>query len=356
MLQPEDYEVSKHPAIPLLKHIMTPLEQWMSDPSVEDILMQRPDEVVIQGGGRTSFHEVPFDFITQQGLAYLAASLEGQNVGRSNPLLSSKLPGGMRLQAVLPPCVEDGTIALAIRRSKNYAPTIEVLGEGGIFSGTEKIRSGLSREDEALLALYYEASRAIDPDTRRNTWTAFFKATMKAAKTHVLCGKVGTGKTYGSMALANEIPLDERICTIQDANEWEALPHRNRVDMLYSKGGQGASSVTPNELVEASLRMAMKWLFLQELRGAEAFSFLRARRSGHPGLTTCHADNTRDAFPTLALMVRQHEAARNVELPLIEQSLKSLIDVVVHFHRPEGRFEVSEVWFGPAERAQGGLS
>ena len=246
MLQPKDCEVSKHPAVPLLKHIMMPLEQWISDPYVEDILMQRPDEVVIQGGGRTSFHEIPFDFITQQGLAYLAASLEGQNVGRSDPLLSSKLPGGMRLQAVLPPCVEDGTIALAIRRSKNYAPTIEVLGEGGIFSGTEKIRSGLSREDEALLALYYEASRAIDPDTRRNTWTAFFKATMKAAKTHVLCGKVGTGKTYGSMALANEIPLDERICTIQDANEWEALPHRNRVDMLYSKGGQGASSVTPN--------------------------------------------------------------------------------------------------------------
>jgi type IV secretion system protein VirB11 len=102
--------------------------------------------------------------------------------------------------------------------------------------------------------------------------------------------------------------------------------------------------------------MAMKWLFLQELRGAEAFSFLRARRSGHPGLTTCHADNTRDAFPTLALMVRQHPAASSVELPMIEAGLKELIDVVVHFHRPDGRFEISEVWFSPAERALGGLA
>jgi type IV secretion system protein VirB11 len=94
----------------------------------------------------------------------------------------------------------------------------------------------------------------------------------------------------------------------------------------------------------------MKWLLLQELRGAEAFSFLRARRSGHPGLTTCHAASTRDVFPTLAAMIKQAPAYSTVEPSEIEKTLKSLIDVVIHFHRPDGRFAVSEVWFGPAER------
>jgi type IV secretion system protein VirB11 len=180
---------------------------------------------------------------------------------------------------------------------------------------------------------------------------AFLRAVMKTEMTVVICGKVGSGKTYLSMALANEIPLSDRLCTVQDADEWAALPHPNRVDLFYSKGEQGAARVTPNDLVEASLRLAMKWLLLQELRGAEAFSFMRARRSGHPGLTTCHADNAQAVFPTLALMVKQHSAAASMDLPAIEQALRGLIDVVVHVHRPEGRFEISEVHFGLAERA-----
>jgi type IV secretion system protein VirB11 len=180
---------------------------------------------------------------------------------------------------------------------------------------------------------------------------AFLRAVMRAEMTVVLCGKVGSGKTHLSMALATEIPLSDRLVTIQDADEWAALPHRNRVDLFYSKGEQGAARVTPNDLVEAALRLAMKWLLLQEIRGSEAFSFLRARRSGHPGLTTCHADSAQAAFPTLALMVKQHPASEGLELPAIEQALRGLIDVVVHLHRPDGRFAISEVHFGLAERA-----
>ncbi|KJB91266.1 hypothetical protein N826_31030, partial [Skermanella aerolata KACC 11604] len=228
---------------------------------------------------------------------------------------------------------------------------LDQLAAGGIFSGVEPLRDGVSRDAEALVALYHEACRAIGPDERHRAWTAFLRATMKTRMTHVLCGEVGSGKTFFGMGLANEIPLDDRLVTVQDSDEWSALPHRNRTDLFYSKGGQGAANVTPNDLVEASLRLAMRWLLLQELRGAEAFSFLRARRSGHPGLTTCHASNTREVFPTLALMVKQAPAASSVELTDIEASLKSLIDVVVHFHRPEGRFAVSEVWFRHAEAA-----
>jgi type IV secretion system protein VirB11 len=340
----------QHPALSLLDHALTPFAEWMADDSVEDIIMNRPNEVFIRRGSKTTCHEVPVDFVDQQGIAILAAAIKGQNVGKAKPLLSCDLPGGTRLQAVLPPCVNDGTVALAIRRAKKVAPTLDQLGGGGIFSDVKPLKDGMSQEDRALLALYHEASRVEGAEDRDRAWKAFLRATMKARKTHVLCGEVGSGKTYFSMGLANEIPLDDRIVTVQDSDEWSSLPHRNRTDLFYSKGGQGAANVTANDLVEASLRLAMRWLLLQELRGAEAFSFLRARRSGHPGLTTCHASNAREVFPTLTLMVRQAPAAATVELSTIEASLKSLIDVVVHFHRPEGRFAISEVWFG-AERA-----
>lgn len=341
--------MNHHAAIPLLDFALAPFSEFMVDDTVEDIIMNRPGEVFVRRGATTTRHEVDVDFVDQQGIAILAAAIKGQNVGKATPLLSCDLPGGTRLQAVLPPCVNDGTVALAIRRAKKTAPTLDQLAAAGIFSGVEPLRDGLSREAEALVALYHEACRAIGPDERHHAWTAFLRATMKARMTHVLCGEVGSGKTFFGMGLANEIPLDDRIVTVQDSDEWSSLPHRNRTDLFYSKGGQGAAHVTPNDLVEASLRLAMKWLLLQELRGAEAFSFLRARRSGHPGLTTCHASNTREVFPTLALMVKQAPAASSVELSDIEASLKSLIDVVVHFHRPEGRFAVSEVWFRHAE-------
>jgi type IV secretion system protein VirB11 len=341
----------QHAALPLLDFALAPFAGFMADDTVEDIIMNRPNEVFVRRGATTTRHEVAIDFVDQQGIAILAAAIKGQNVGRATPLLSCDLPGGTRLQAVLPPCVNDGTVALAIRRAKKTSPTLDQLAAGGIFSGVEPLRDGLSRDTEALVTLYHEACRATGPDERHRAWTAFLRATMKARMTHVLCGEVGSGKTFFGMGLANEIPLDDRLVTVQDSDEWSALPHRNRTDLFYSKGGQGAAKVTPNDLVEASLRLAMRWLLLQELRGAEAFSFLRARRSGHPGLTTCHASNTREVFPTLALMVKQAPAASSVELTDIEASLKSLIDVVVHFHRPEGRFAVSEVWFRHAEAA-----
>jgi type IV secretory pathway ATPase VirB11/archaellum biosynthesis ATPase len=105
-----------HEAIPLLADALSPFQPWWDDDRVEDILMQRPEEVWIRRGAETTRHSVALDFVDMQGIAILAASLKRQNVGRSKPLLSCDLPGGIRLQAVLPPCVNDGTVALAIRR------------------------------------------------------------------------------------------------------------------------------------------------------------------------------------------------------------------------------------------------
>jgi type IV secretion system protein VirB11 len=336
-----------HEALPLLEDALAPLAGFWADPAVEDILMDRPGEVFVRRGAEKTRHEVPVDLVDMQGIVYLAAALKKQNVGRSRPLLSCDLPGGVRLQAVLPPAVNDGTVALAIRRPKGRAPTLDEIGAGGIFEEVRPAAVGFSEEDRRLVGLY-RAAAAAPAEERTEAWLAFLRATVRAERTHILCGQVGTGKTHFSMGLANEIPLTARLCTIQDADEWAALPHPDRVDLFYSKGGQGEAQVTSNDLVEASLRLSMKWLLLQELRGAEAFSFMRARRSGHPGITTCHADSARDVFPTLALMVKQHPAGADIDLATIEASLRGLIDVVVHFHRPGGRFAVSEVWFRAA--------
>jgi type IV secretion system protein VirB11 len=340
-----------HEALPLLQHALEPIAEWWEDPAVEDILMQRPNEVFVRRSGEVTCHEVSLDFIDQEGIAILAGSLKQQNVGKKNPLLSCDLPGGTRLQAVLPPCVREGTVALAFRRPKQVAPTLEEVKAGGLFSEIVPTRGGVSPVDDTLVRLYLEAERTTDVAGCEDAWMAFLTACVRAGKTIMMCGQVGSGKTHLAMALANAIPLDTRLVTIQDADEWAALPHRNRVDLFYSKGGQSAAHLTPNDLVECSLRLAMKWLLMQEIRGEEAYSFMRARRSGHPGISTCHAKNALDVYPTLALMVKQHPAANGSDVRDIERMLHDLIDVTIHLHRPdEKRFAISQVHFETADR------
>lgn len=340
-----------HEAMPLLEHALAPFARFWADPLVEDVLVNRPGEVFVRRAGTFTRHEIAADAIDLEGIAILTASLKRQNVGRSHPLLSADFPlGGIhhRLQACLPPAVEGGGAVLAIRRPKGRAPTLDELVQGGIFGETAPRAQGLSAADAQLVGLYRQAQQAPAYE-RGEAYMHFLRACMRAGKTHVLCGQVGSGKTHFSMGLANEISLDDRIVTIQDADEWKALPHQNRVDLFYSKGDQGEAQLSADHLVEASLRLSMRWLLLQEIRGKEAFSFMRARRSGHPGLTTCHAESASEVIPALALMAKQHPDMASVDLSEIERMMRGLVDVVVHFVRVGERFTASEVWFRLAE-------
>jgi type IV secretion system protein VirB11 len=339
-----------HEAVPLLADALAPFQQWWEDDTVEDILMQQPEEVWIRRGAETTRHSIPLDFIDMEAIAILAASLKRQNVGRAKPLLSCDLPGGTRLQAVLSPCVNDGTVALAIRRAKKQAPSLDALGEGGLFAEIEPL-GGITAEDRQLLQLYHAARQAEDETERQHRWIGFLRTAVRARKTIINCGEVGSGKTYAALGLIGEIPLDDRLVIISDADETSSLPHLNKVELFFSRGDQSTSLVTANDLVEASLRLAMRWLILSELRGDEAFSFIRARRSGHPSMSTCHAENPMAVFPALALMVKQSPAARDVDLPTIEKTLHGLIDVIIHLHRPQGKFRISDIWFRLAEVA-----
>lgn len=82
-----------------------------------------------------------------------------------------------------------------------------------------------------------------------------------------------------------------------------------------------------------------------ELRGAEAYTFLRAVNTGHPGsLTSLHADSPERAFEQLSLMVLQ--AGLGLRRPEILEYIRSVIDVVVQVSRTaEGRRVVTEVEF-----------
>lgn len=326
-------------AIPLLAHAMTPLADALADPAVEDVMVQKENEVWVRRGASTTRYEVTgLSYADIEAIAILAGAVRHQDVGRTQPLLATELPTGERLQAVLPPCVRPGTASLTIRRASAEMPTLNQLSASGIFRETRPRPGGLSAYDEELLALYHRAD-----------WERFLRACVQRRKTVAFVGETGSGKTHQTKALVGEISHADRIVTVEDTDEWSGLPHPNRVALYYSKGDQGAARVGPNELVEAALRMAPRWLLVQELRDGAAFSFLRAVASGHPGITTWHAPSAATAFDPLGLMVRQHPAGATVPTEDIRLLCRRLVDVVVHCARDGAHFAITEVWFNLVE-------
>ena len=164
-------------------------------------------------------------------------------------------------------------------------------------------------------------------------------------------GPTGSGKTTWTKALIREIPPEERLVTIEDAQELVLDQHPNHVRLFYSKDDQGLARVTPKQLLESCLRMKPDRILLAELRAEEAFDYLRNVNSGHPGsITSVHAASAALAFEQLVLLIKQSRAGAELARADIKSLLYQLVDVVIQFGR-EGRERViSEIWYEPTRK------
>lgn len=192
----------------------------------------------------------------------------------------------------------------------------------------------LSEEEKELSALL-----------KVDTPAGMRKALAFAVKNHftaIISGGTSSGKTTFLNALLKEIPETERIISIEDTAELKP-PQPNWLSLIASKGGQGLANVTVQSLLEASLRLRPDRLFVGEIRGAEAYTFLQAVNTGHPGsLTTLHANSTEGAFERLALATL--EAGRGLSKAEIDRYTRFVVPVVVQLRRRPRR-GVAEIYF-----------
>lgn len=159
----------------------------------------------------------------------------------------------------------------------------------------------------------------------------FIEMAVKSRISIILSGGTSTGKTTFLNMLLKGVPQRERIITIEDVRELKP-PQENWVSMIASKGDQGQAKVTIQNLLESSLRMRPDRIFLGELRGEEAFTFLRAVNTGHPGsISTLHSDSTEMAFHQLVLMGLQ--ANLGLRADDIMGYVKSVIPIVIQLTR-----------------------
>ena len=288
-----------------------PIEFLLKDPEVTEVMVNGPDDVYVERGGR--IERAPDGlFEGEESVRHLIERIVGPlglRVDESSPWADARLPDGSRVHAIVPPLSLRGP-AITIRKFSPVPIKAEDLLTGGSL-GPRMLR--------------------------------FLGAAVRGRANLVVSGGAGSGKTTLLGVLSGFIPDDERLITIEDAAELRlAKPH---VVALESRPAnvEGRGQVTVRDLVRNALRMRPDRIIVGEVRGGEALDMLQAMNTGHEGsLSTAHANSCRHVLWRLETMAMMSD----VDLPAahIRNQVASAIDVVVHLARlRDGRRIVWEI-------------
>jgi type IV secretion system protein VirB11 len=312
---------------------------YMASPDVTEICINRPGEVYLETRNGWERVEVPtlnFERARQFCTAVVNESNTGQRITDTDPVVSLTFPTGQRAQFVIPPACDPGKVSITIRLPAKQTRTLQQYQDSGFFDQILEQKGTVSEHDRELLEL-----------RRERNYAEFFKKAVSYKKNVVVSGATGSGKTTFMKSLVEHIPADERLVTIEDAREL-FISQPNVVHLLYSKGGQSTSNVTAKSCMEACLRMKPDRIILAELRGDEAFYFIRNCASGHPGsITSCHAGSPSQTWDQLALMVKASNEGSGLEFSTIKRLLMMTIDVVVHIKAHAGSRYITGIDFDP---------
>lgn len=275
------------------------LQELVDDPQVTEIMINGPDNIFIERGGRLLESGLHFDSEEKlQNVIQQIVSDCNRTVNEASPIVDARLENGARVNVVLNPVALNGPI-VTIRRFPDKPITMEDLVSFG--SITKEVCEWLSRLVRAKYNIF-------------------------------ISGGTGSGKTTFLNALSNYIPAEERIITIEDSAELQIRNIPNIVRMETRNANvEGCREITIRDLIKTSLRMRPTRIIVGEVRGGEAFDMMQCLNTGHDGsMSTGHANSSRDMLSRLENMILM-----GMEIPLeaIRQQIASGIDIIVHLGR-----------------------
>lgn len=311
--------------------LLAPIQSWLDDTRVSEILVNRPGEIWVEKGGHIGQHRVPeLSERHLQALCQLIANENQQVLSQQYPLLSASLKDGSRIQICIPPTAK--YITMSIRRQVVRQMTLQDYAQCNFYreahaqcASTIAIDQ-LPETEKALLALYDQAQ-----------WDTFLQRAIELKKNIVISGGTSSGKTTFLNACLHAIPHDQRVIILEDTREIESS-HPNQVQLLASKGQQAESNVTMQDLVQCCLRLRPDRIIMGEIRGAEIMDFISACSTGHEGsLTTIHANNPRVAMLHMMQMYKLNNVPSMTDND-IQRELNEVVDVIVQLNKtPHGR-------------------
>jgi len=276
-----------------------PLEPLLKDDTVNDILVNGPQQVFVERDGKLLLTETAFkDERHLLRIIDKIVSAVGRRVDESNPYVDARLADGSRFNAMVPPVAVDGSL-VSIRKFKKEKLGIDDLVRFGAFSEE--------------MAAYIQAAVA----TRLNI---------------IVSGGTGSGKTTTLNALSSFIDDAERILTIEDTAELQL--QQTHVGRMESRppNVEGRGAVTQRDCLRNALRMRPDRIIVGETRGEEVIDMLQAMNTGHDGsMTTIHANSARDAVSRLENMI----AMAGIEMPIkaVRAQIASAVNLIVQASR-----------------------
>ena len=332
-----------------------PLAPLLDDPEVTEICINQPGSAFVERSSGWSRAALPFaTFDWCLSIAKLVANHTRQRISAHEPLLSATLPGGERIQIVLPPATEERTVSITIRRPSGVLWTLDELEAMGVFEPARGVPPARGREAVGALSA---ADRELADLLAGRQFVRFLRRAVQLRRNILLSGATGSGKTTVSKALILEVPAEDRLVTIEDVKELSLRNQPNHVRLFYSQGGQGQAAVTPGQLLAGAKRQRPDRIFVSELRtGEEVYDYLVSVNTGQPGsITSVHADSAQMAFVALAQLMRRSDAGRGMTTREGVELAQLSVDVVVQCARERRRRVVREIWHDPGAK-RGGLA
>ncbi len=187
------------------------------------------------------------------------AQRAGKYVSYSEPLLDGTLPDGSRVNATY---------------------TQDVTSRGPTFT----IRK--------FTKVPWTPTQLIALNTLSPEMLAYFWMLVQYKSNIFIAGGTASGKTTLLNAIAFFIPPEARVVSIEDTRELN-LPRENWVPAVarVAIGSGNVGEIDLFDLLKNSFRQNPNYVIVGEVRGKETFVLFQGMASGHPSISTMHADS-----------------------------------------------------------------
>ncbi len=311
---------------------LMPLKDLLSGDDVNEIAINPDGRIFVEFADAAHMQEITDTKMSEQEIHSLGSNLAGETgnaLGDEHPIVSGRVfvfGSDVRVQVIVPPAIEGG-VSLSIRKyiSRVLRPTEISFVEG------EPVDVDKERQSHV---------KALKNLIKGNDLPALLKKAVEDKLNILVSGGTSSGKTTIARALLALSHPEERLVTIEDAVELRPT-NANSVALVATR--RDDSDRTTAKLLESALRMRPDRLVVGELRGAEAYNFLEAINTGHPGsISTIHADSPKLALERLALMVMQ-TGVRLTRQDVINYACQT-IDLIIQVGRRNGKRGVLEIF------------
>ncbi len=318
--------------------LLAPLQDFLDDAQVSEILINKPQEIFVERDGTMLRFDIPV--LTTQYLRRLFTLIANENkqcLSIDSPILSGNLFDGSRVQLVVPAAALYETLSIRKFTLKNI--TFEDYACEGFFTKARRVdlESGVAcnEANEDLLNSFYKTEN----------WPEFISQAIRFKKNIIISGSTSSGKTTFLNSCIQHIPLHERLITLEDTFEIN-IPHPNLVRLKALKqAGDTAHHISMQDLVQASLRLRPDRIIMGEIRGREIFDFVSACSTGHSGaLATIHANNPKIAFMRMAQLYKLNPIVGMSEED-IYKILHEVVDVIVQLTKTSEGRRLTEVYY-----------